>query len=337
MLHRACLLAFAIASTFCLTALAQNTSIVADPTNVGSITGSVTSLKSEPIANARVELHDLATGTLVASTYSQSTGKFEFNNIPNSAYEVVAVSGLAQTSERLMGSKANNYVELHLSVPDADNSATSTVSVAALRVPNKARNEFDKAADAYQKHKPVETINEHLARALQIYPRFAQALTLKAVLLMEQSNFKDAEPLLQESIDSDPSYPIPYVALASIMTFEQKYDDSVRTLERAVPLAPTMWQIYFEMGKALLAKGDFERSLRNINKAESLNPERYTTLYLLKAHALLGLKRYHAAINQLQQFLQGAPSGPDSDQARDVLRQTAAFVSENTAVAAGSH
>lgn len=335
MLHRACLLA--IAFTFCLTALAQNTSIAVDPTHVGSVTGLVTSINNEPVANARVELRDLATGTVVASTYSQSTGKFEFNNIPNSSYEVVAVSGLAQTSERLMGSRANNYVELHLSVPDADNSANSIVSVAALKVPGKARKEFDKAAEAYQKHKPVEKINEHLSRALQIYPRFAQALTLKAVLLMQQSNFADAKPLLQESIDSDPSYPVPYVAMASIMTFEQKYDDSVRTLERAVPLAPTMWQIYFEMSKALLAKGDFERSLRNINKAESLNPERYNAVYLLKAHALLGLKNYHAAMNQLQQFLQSAPSGPDSDRARDVLRQTEAFVSQSTAVAAGSH
>lgn len=335
MLHRVYLLA--VAFTFCLTALAQNTSLVVDPANAGSITGSVTSMTNAPIANARVELRDISTGTMVASTYSQSTGKFEFNNIPNSSYEIVAVSGLAQTSERLIGSKANNYVELRLSVPDADNSANSTVSVAALKVPDKARKEFNKAAEAYDKHKPVEKINEHLARALQIYPRFAQALTLKAVLLIEQSNFADAKPLLQESIDSDASYPVPYVAMASILTFEQKYDDSVRTLERAVPLAPTMWQIYFEMGKALLAKGDFERSLRNINKAESLNPERYNAVYLLKAHALLGLKNYHAAINQLQQFLQGAPSGPDSDRARNVLRQTEAFVSQSTAVAVASH
>jgi tetratricopeptide (TPR) repeat protein len=329
MLHRACLLVL----LFPLSILATAQSVITNPesSNLGIVSGTVSTMQNTPVRNARVELRELSTGRVITSTYTQSSGRFEFNNIPDSSYEVVAISGISQTSERLHNSKTNNYVELRLSTGGQDNGANSSISVAALRVPEKARREFEKAAEAYDKHKPVEKIEKHLARALEIYPRYAQALTLKAVLLLNDENFPEAKALFQQSIDSDPSYAIPYVALASIMTHEQRFDDALRTLDRAVPLAPNMWQIYFEMGKALLAKGDFERSLRNVTRAESLNPQKYGTLNLVKAHALLGLKNYNAAINELQQFLESEPSGPASERARNVLRQAQAFASTTTA------
>ena len=333
MLQRARLLSLLF--SVCTLSAAQTVMTNPELTNLESVGGAVYTMQNTPVRNARIELRELSTGRVVASTYTQSNGKFEFNNIPESSYEVVAISGIIQTSERLTNSKTNNYVELRLSAPGPDNRANSSVSVAALKVPDKARKEFEKAAEAYDKRKPIEKITEHLSRALQVYPQYAQALTLKAVLLMNDSNFADAKQLFQQSIDSDPSYAIPYVGLASIMTHEQRFDDALRTLDRAVPLAPNMWQIYFEMGKALLAKGDFERSVRNLTRAESLTQHKYGTLHLVKAHALLGLKNYNAAINELQQFLESEPAGPDSDRARNVLRQAQAFASSTTAAAAG--
>jgi tetratricopeptide (TPR) repeat protein len=329
MLHRAQLLSLLF--SLCTLAAAQTVITHPESTNLRTVSGAVYTMQNSPVRNARVELRELSTGRVLTSTYTQSNGKFEFNNIPDSNYEVVATSGIIQSSERLTNSKTNNYVELRLSAASQDNRANSRVSVAALRVPDKARKEFERAAEAYDKHKPLEKITQHLTRALEIYPQYAQALTLKAVLLMNEANFPEAKSLFQQSIDSDPSYAIPYVALASIMTHEQRFDDALRTLDRAVPLAPNMWQIYFEMGKALLAKGDFERSLRNLTRAESLNSQKYGTLNLVKAHALLGLKNYNAAINELQQFLESEPSGPDSERARNVLRQAQAFASTTTA------
>jgi len=331
MLHRARLLTLLLPLS--ILAAAQNVITNPESSNFGTVSGTVSTMQNTPVRNARVELRELSTGRVVTATYTQSSGKFEFNNIPDSSYEIVAIAGITQTSERLHNSKTNNYVELRLSTGGQDNRANSSVSVAAFKVPEKARKEFEKAAEAYDKHKPLEKITQHLTRALDIYPQYAQALTLKAVLLMNEANFPEAKALFQQSIDSDPSYAIPYVALASIMTHEQRFDDALRTLDRAVPLAPNMWQIYFEMGKALLAKGDFERSLRNLTRAESLNSQKYGTLNLVKAHALLGLKNYNAAINELQQFLESEPSGPDSERARNVLHQAQAFASTTSAEA----
>jgi hypothetical protein len=66
-----------------------------------SISGSVFSSDNRPVGNVRVELRDGRTGTIVSSSYTGTGGQFEFSQIPQGSYEIVAFSGTQQAEERV--------------------------------------------------------------------------------------------------------------------------------------------------------------------------------------------------------------------------------------------
>ena len=136
----------------------------------------------------------------------------------------------------------------------------------------------------------------------------------------------------------------PFIAEAAIRMFAEKghrmSEDEFRPFigmgedrfiggvaeRRGIALDPTSWQGYFELSKALLAKQNYEASLRNANKAFDLAPKDYPPLHLVRAHIYLGLKNYDQAMAELEGYLEHAPKDPTSEQARKTLDQVRAFV-----------
>src|SRR5207248_3855420 len=106
----------------------------------GSVTGTIRTAKGTPVGDARVELHNAKTGELFTSGYTNTQGAFEFTNVPNGAYELIATSGLSEVREQLTVPAAP-AVSLIIanSSQDADSvPGESTVSVAQFKVPSKA-------------------------------------------------------------------------------------------------------------------------------------------------------------------------------------------------------
>jgi len=106
----------------------------------GSISGTLHTVQGVPVANARVELLDGGTGQVKDSTYTNPNGSFTLMRIADGIYEVVAVSGLEETRERLQ--VHGELSMLNLVLRRAGESATragnrATVSVAQMKVPER--------------------------------------------------------------------------------------------------------------------------------------------------------------------------------------------------------
>ena len=239
----------------------------------GSIAGRVRAMDGARIANARVELTAIHGAQGVTSTYTDSNGNFEFGNLPSGDYELVVTQGLEQARETISvaGPFASVDIRLGSSTAPAAGGATS-VSVAEMKVPDKARNHFHKAEAAMRKQK-FDEVNSEVEKSLELAPNYANALTLRAVLRLDGDQPEQALTDAQKAINSDPNYAMAYIVCGATFNFMAKYDDAVRTLERGIALDPTSWQGYFEMSKALLAKQSYEASLRNVNRAFDLAPK----------------------------------------------------------------
>lgn len=285
----------------------------------------VSTARGAPAANARVELRDLATGQLIASGYTNSAGALELAGVQPTEYVLEVTFGLSQVTE-----KANMRMDRNMTVrlPATDDSdsagSNSSVSVAQFKVPSKARNEYKKAEEALQKRKKEECA-QRLAKALGIYPNFAEALTLRAVLSMDSDKPDAALADLEAAIKADPSYAYAYFALGATYNTLSRFDDALRTLERGISISPNSWQGYFEVGKARVGKGEYQLALRQLDRAQSLVSEAYPSLHLVKAHALLALKQYPDAMNELQMFLTEAPNDSRTAEARQALEQVKAY------------
>jgi tetratricopeptide (TPR) repeat protein len=297
--------------------------------NLHSLSGSVRTAAGQPVRNARVEVRTILTAQLVASGYTVPNGSFEFANLPPGNYEIVVTQGVNEARQRVDLNQMAGGVHLIIGSDTAYASVgdKSAVSISQLKVPEKARKLFAKAEEAFRKQN-LSQAREQLEKALQAFPNYAQALTLRGILSLQDNRLDAACADLEQAVKDDYSYGMGYVALGATYNLMNRFDDSVRVLDRAVALSPSSWQAYFEFSKALLGKGQFEAALRQINKAGDLAPSNYPGIHLVRAHALLGIKDYNQAVAELEQFLGAQPGAADSAKARETLNQVRAFMAK---------
>jgi tetratricopeptide (TPR) repeat protein len=290
-----------------------------------SLTGNVFTSDNKPLKDARVELRD-GTGLVVTSVYTNSSGSFEFLHVHIGLYEVVATAGLEESRERLEVTGLPSFVSLRIAgqKTPVDGGTRNSVSVAQYKVPNKAREEFKKAQEAASKQKHEDAQN-HLEKALAIYPAYADAFTLRGILKLDKRDEQGAIADLQKAIESDGNYALAYIVMGAAQNINSKFDEAIRALERGQTLAPTSWQAYFEMGKALAGKAQYEKALVQLDRAQTLAPHDYPLIHLVKAHAMLALNSYSDAMTELQSYLEKEPNGPNSQQAQKMLEQARTF------------
>jgi tetratricopeptide (TPR) repeat protein len=322
-----------LALTFLVLIQAAAAQIPTRPDRISNtVTVTVQDSKGQPVADARVELHDMtgiASGQIVASGYTNRNGLFEASNLPDAQFDVTVQKNLSQASDRVdlrMGSQMLT-VKLDQSVQNSDVGNNASVSVAQYKVPKKARDEFKKAQSALQDRKLDES-HKHLAKALNIYPDFPEALTMRAILSLEADNVDAAIQDLDRAVKADPSYAMAYFALGSAFNMSRRFDDALKVLDRGVALSPQSWQAYFEMAKAQIGKADYAAAVRSLDRSERLANGQYPLIHFVKAHALLGLKQYSDAMNELQAFIDQAPKDPKADNARQTLEQVKAYVAQ---------
>ncbi|HEY6273287.1 MAG TPA: tetratricopeptide repeat protein [Terriglobales bacterium] len=296
-----------------------------------SISGSVRSADGQPIGNVRVELRDGGTGSIVTSAYTGVGGNFEFQQVPQGNYDVVASEGAEQAEERVESNSMNSIVDLRLPSTHNNSNANdgmgkSSISVAQYRVPEAAREELRKAREASVKDER-DKAQQHLAKALDLAPNYADALTLRAIYKLDARDIDSAIEDLNRAIQNDANCAMAYMALGSAFNMQSKFDDALRTLERAESLAPDAWQAYFEMGRAYAGKNDFEAAVHSLDRAQALAPAEYPLIRLVRANALLGLNKYGDAAAELETYLNKNPNGPDAEQAQRMLARARAAMS----------
>jgi tetratricopeptide (TPR) repeat protein len=247
--------------------------------------------------------------------------------LPRGSYEVVATKGIAEAREHISSGDAVAPITIRLDTNDAASSragGNATVSVAEYSVPQKARDALHKAEQALAKRN-FEDVAKHLGQALSIYPRYAAALTLRGVLSLDKSQPQAAVEDFDAAIHADSSYPVAYTAMGAALNQLHKFDDALRTCERAVTLAPDSWQTYFEMSKAYVGKAEYPQALERLGRAQQLARTDYAPLHLVRAQILLAMHNYNDAVMELQAFLNLAPSDPNSEAARETLNKVKAF------------
>jgi predicted Zn-dependent protease len=293
--------------------------------NVGSVSGMATSLDGSPLNDCRIELHDSGRGTVLATTSTGPSGRFEFRNLPIGRYEVIGISRLEQTHESVQVLNSEATVELRLSVENPNTpGSTATVSVSELKIPEKAKEEWAKGDQALAKNK-LQDARKHADRALAIAPQYAHALTLRGILKLGEQDATGGIADLQQAIKNDPNYALAYIALGAGLNAQRNFEDAERTLQRGMSLDPNAWQGWFELTKAEIALGKFQDALKHINRAEELKKD-YPTIHLLMAHALVGNHQYSRAVEEFELFLSREPNSPHATNAREGLSEARAYM-----------
>jgi Flp pilus assembly protein TadD len=300
--------------------------------SMASISGTMVDGLGHPVPNARIELHSVTHGEVLAIATTNYAGEYHISNVSHGEYEIVGLHGLAETRDRVSVLTGNAMINLRLEDDTSARNAgdNNTVTVNDFKVPDRARKALHKAHQAMQERK-FQNAERYINEALTLYPNYSEALTLRGLLSLESHNPDAARVDLEKAVQLDAGHAISYFLLAAVYNETGRFDDALRTLGEGVRIAPNAWQAYFEMSKALLGKNDFGNALRQASKGLELNPG-FAMLHVIKGDCFAGLKDYANAITEMQAYLTAEPAGAIASQVRATLTKLRTLVPQPQAV-----
>ena len=284
-----------------------------------AIHGTVLGSDGRPASGIHVELDQAGTAVPVTSTSTQPDGTFELYNIPEGSYEVVAESANAHANDPVQVQAGQSQLKLVLQRnAGPEQTFAPTVSVAQMMVPESAAKLYRKAHAAFE-HRNYDKAKSLLDNALQLDPQFVQALSLRAQIEMSEKDLPSAQQDLESAVKIDPNYASAYISLGAVYNHQGKFDDAMRAAQRSLVLIPKSWQGYFELAKASVGKGMYEKGLQLAAQAQRLSGNSFATVHLIKAYALVPMRLYKEARYELQTFLARDPNNPSAERAQMLL------------------
>jgi lipopolysaccharide biosynthesis regulator YciM len=195
-----------------------------------------------------------------------------------------------------------------------------TVSVRSLQIPDKAQNEFQKACTALQAHKLQET-EQHLRKALQIYPADASGWVMLGKVLEMDGRIEEAGEACSQGATHDPSYWAADICLAEIDGREQKWAISLAESNLAMSLNPESKRFadYFSAVALLNLNHVAEAETRALEAAQLDRDHQLPPLQLLIARIDEAKGDDPDAMMQLRDFLKSAKESPEADSAKEEL------------------
>lgn len=195
-----------------------------------------------------------------------------------------------------------------------------TVSATRLAVPGKATSEYQKACGAF-KSKRFPNAEEHLRKAIEVYPEYPAAwVVLGQVLESEQKN-DDAKQACAKAETFDPGYVAAYLCLAEFAAIDRDWTALAKLSDQALKIDPigNPYALYYS-ADAGLHFNQLTQAEMHAQAAVKLDEWHH----LPELHLLLA-QIYQAAGNvvgegmQLREFLKLAGNSKDAANARSIL------------------
>jgi len=179
----------------------------------------------------------------------------------------------------------------------------ATVSVATLRVPEKAWKHFDKAQDALDHNRLAESDRE-TAKAIAIAPDFAAAYLLRADSELRANSYAAAVADVKEARRVEPDLMWSGIVLAGAYNGMRQYEDARLVLSRLHGPEAQSWQAAYERARTATGLNDVDGALHWSAVAVDSAPEKFLDVLLLRSNALVKAKRWTDAQTELELYLQ---------------------------------
>lgn len=210
--------------------------------------------------------------------------------------------------------------------------ASTTVSVASLAAPDKAKKDFAKGQDQASKGRWAAACDS-FRKAIQVYPRYALAWLELGRAQLHQNDFNQAQQSFQQATTEDSRFLPAYVELAHVQAAQQQWQAMARTTANIVQLAPESSAAFWFMDSA----ANF--NVHNLQRADS-SAQRGLRLdaghHVPQLEYLYGLilatkQNYVSAVQHIKSYLQLSPRAQDAREAKRRLAELEKLASNQTA------
>jgi tetratricopeptide (TPR) repeat protein len=290
------------------------------------ISGRVMFENGQPAAQIPVELRSF-TDMGINQTVTDPSGNFSFSNLGRGVYYVtVRLSGYAEASERVeVGVFPTTAVFLYLRrSPDKKGESTAplppTVSSEYLKIPAKARKEYEQGMKLYQRENQLEKGLEHLRKAVELHPQFAEAQYGMGLLLMDLNRLEEAGAAFAKAVAENEKLLPAYFPLGAILNHQREHAEAEKVLRKGLQVKEDIWQLHFELARAVAYQGRWQEAEAIAQRAAELN-DKAEKVQLLLANIYFELGKDEQALAAAERFLLLAPEDPVAPQIRARVQQ----------------
>ncbi|HXN95022.1 MAG TPA: tetratricopeptide repeat protein [Candidatus Acidoferrales bacterium] len=287
-------------------------------TKDGTISGTVLlKASNRPASQVAVKLKSHVAG-IFRSVLTDLEGHFEVRSLPPSTYEImVDEPGYepAQTSAKLDG--ASSKLVLYLNSPHTMQSERNgyTVSARELKIPGKARREFEKGLGSLAKQDVAGSLS-HFTKATEAFPDYYEAYYHVGVAATRLGQRDEAMQAFQKAIDaSGGRYALAEFGIGYLVYLEGKPEEAATIIRRGLEVDPSSPDGYLILGMAQLRLNRPDEAERSAREALLRNPN-FAHAYLVLSDACGYRHEYRAQLQDLDAYLKLEPNGAESEHVR---------------------
>ncbi len=280
----------------------------------------------QPIGeNVRVQL--LKSGGSTVAEVMAMSGRAQFAGIAPGAYSVrvsgVTIEELTTPVFEVRPAGLNLMQFLHVKLrPQGGTTGSKQGSVSAqdLNIPPKAKKEFNKAGDAMQEA-DWEKANEHLEKAVAIYPKYAAAYNNLGAVAMRQNDLPRAQSWFEKAIELNDSSGSAYVNLGRLYLKKRDFEGAARLMGRSLAVDPNNPEALAMLADCEVAGGHYDEAIANVRRVHAVAHERFAVAHLIAAAAYEKQNHAKDAGAEYEQFLKEDPNSPRAASARRALER----------------
>ena len=191
------------------------------------------------------------------------------------------------------------------------------ISALDLLAPNKAIDEFNRAAALLKAQKSKEAI-VHLQKAIAAYPKFVLAHNTLGLAFLDQDDDR-AKSEFETASRLDERFPGSFINLGDLALESKDFATAELNLEKAAALAPKNAKILTALAFAQNGNHDYQQTLTTAQRVHELDHHNMANVHYLAASAASALNDTDQLQVELTTFLGEDPTNPMAPVARKNL------------------
>ena len=204
-----------------------------------------------------------------------------------------------------------------------ERSSTQPVPAVRLKIPGKAKDEYNKAEKALKKN-DAEATRLHLNQAIALYPQYDLAYFALGKLDMDAGQREAARIDFEQAVKLNDSFVEAQRELAKILLADKDYAGAEPALLAALRTEPSdLWTLSFT-ALAEFELGKFAEAVSCASHVHSVKHQGYASVHLIAAKSLEALHRPDEARAEYSLYLSEDPNGSNASRAREGLARLAA-------------
>ena len=291
-------------------------------------------------AQSRIKIFAEGPQGMQRDTLSDDDGNYEIKNLNRGRYRLTAINpnDKEQYVDPIEADTNRSYsnrlqvdilLKYPLHNPDRMNVNPGVVNVddAQAGVPKAARKAYDDGLK-YQKANLADQALTSFTEAINLHPKYHQAITERSNLLLQRNQLDDAEAGFKSALTINVKYAPALRGLGACHLQQKRFKEALPYLENAFVLDPNQPLTLLLLGYANLSLDRYEEAKQCLQQALKLGPTvaGRAHVYLAEVHA--HDKNFKEAADSIKTYLKLKPDASDATHLRELETQWRARIKQ---------